>query len=66
MIDWEQRTYEIAKEIFPFASKVTTDILMTGCEVEGVNGKTVMEVCAETALNYADALIDILKKEDGK
>lgn len=62
-IDWEQRRYEIAKEAFPFVSKLTTDIFRVGQKVEGSAGKTIMQVCAEKTLLYTDALIEELKKE---
>lgn len=62
-IDWERRRYEIAKAIFPFASQLTTDTFRSGRKVEGSAGKTVMQVCAETTLYYADALIEELKKQ---
>ncbi len=64
-IDWEQRRYEIAKAIYPFAAKNACDILRTGVKVEGAAGKTVMQICAGSAIEYTDALIEELRKEGG-
>lgn len=61
-VDWERRRYEVARDIFPFACELTTGILRMGQEVEGSAGKTVMQVCADTAVNYADALIERLRE----
>ena len=61
-IDWEQRRYEIAKEMMPQVFHELTQLLQAGTKVEGVAGKTPMEVTAERAVWYADALIAELKK----
>ncbi len=51
-IDWEQRRYEIAKQMMLFcAPKWWHNILRMG-----------EDKCAQTAVKYADALIKELKK----
>ena len=62
-IDWEQRRYEIAKEIMPQVFHDLTWALQSGAKVEGAEGKTPAEVTAERAVWYADALIEELKKD---
>lgn len=47
-IDWEQRRYEIAKEILPYCVEKSHSILA--------------KVCASSAVAFADALIEELKK----
>lgn len=61
-IDWEQRRYEIAKEMMPQVFRELTRALQTGLKVD-VAGMTAMEATAERAVWYADALIAELKKE---
>lgn len=63
-IDWEQRRYEIAKEMMPQVLHELTLALQAGAKAEGVAGKTPMEVAAERTVWYADALIAELKKEE--
>jgi len=58
-IDWEQRRYEIAKEMIPQVFHELTLAIQAG---EGIVGKTKMEATAECAVWYADALIAELKK----
>lgn len=61
--DWEQRRYEIAKEILPFCAKLSSDILNRGYSLgDGAKGKTLAEHVAECAVTYADALIAELRK----
>lgn len=61
-IDWEQRRYEIAKDIIPFIATSTKEILWQGRGLgEEVNDITVQEYCAKHAIFYADALIAELK-----
>ena len=63
LIDWEQRRYEIAKEILPFCAKITTDILGRGCSLgDDTKGKTIPEYVSGKAIEYADALIAELRK----
>ena len=59
-IDWEQRRYEIAKEMMP---QIFNELDPEYMLVEGAKGKSPMEVTAESAVRYADALIEELKKE---
>lgn len=47
VIDWEQRRYEIAKDLYPFT-------------LDGCRGN--IKGAANEAVNYADALIEELKK----
>lgn len=63
-IDWEQRRYEIAKEMMPQVLHELTVILNAGGRVEGADGKTPQELTAERTVWFADALIAELKKED--
>lgn len=60
--DWGQRRYETARDFLPYAAKTVSDVLLKGQKVEGAEGKTVMQVTAEVAVRYADALMDELKK----
>lgn len=63
-IDWEQRRYEIAKEMLPYTAETTRSILMGGHGLgDEAEGKTVPEVCASSAVAFADALIAELRKE---
>lgn len=63
-IDWEQRRYEIAKEMMPYVAETTRSILASGHGLgDGAEGKTVPEVCASSAVVFADALIAELRKE---
>lgn len=61
-IDWEQRRYEIAKEMMPQVFHELTRALQAGVKLECVADMTPMEVTAERAVWYADALIAELKK----
>lgn len=57
MIDWEQRRYEIAKDMLPQAAiSVNVDAK------DWMNGMSYPEASAIVALSYADALIEQLKK----
>lgn len=56
-IDWEQRRYEIAKEMMPILSQAYKRV-PGGDDVERFDKKD----CAEYAIAYADALIEELKK----
>ena len=63
-VDWEQRRYEIAKEMLPYVAETTRSILASGHGLgDEAEGKTVPEVCASSAVVFADALIAELKKE---
>lgn len=58
-IDWEQRRYEIAKEVLPFCTKEADNF----CKYRhSYNDKPVKKIAAETAVQLADALIEELKK----
>ena len=63
-VDWEQRRYEIAKEMMPYAAETYRSVLKAGHGL-GYNaeGKTVPELGASSAVAYADALIAELRKE---
>lgn len=54
--DWEQRRYEIAKEMMPVVYKESRNILLRG----GVVGYNDIE---KAAVEFADMLIAELKKE---
>ncbi len=63
-VDWEQRRYEIAKEMLPCIAETTRSILASGHGLgDEAEGKTVPEVCASSAVVFADALIAELRKE---
>lgn len=62
-IDWEQRRYEIAKEMMPYCARVLIDVLNSGGKNEEWVGKTANQVVAEASVSYADALIAEFKKE---
>ena len=63
-VDWEQRRYEIAKEMLPYVAETTRSILASGHGLgDEAEGKTVPEVCASSAVVFADALIAELRKE---
>lgn len=62
-IDWEQRRYEIAKEMLPYTAKTSREVLMSGYSLgKDAEGKTLGEFCAFFAISFADALIEELKK----
>ncbi len=56
-IDWEQRRYEIAKELLPNAA-----ISVNADQKEWMNGMSYPKASAILAIRYADALIAELKK----
>ena len=56
-IDWEQRRYEIAKQMLP-------SIYVDDKPQEGEDYLTLQQAAHE-AVRYADALIDVLKKGQG-
>jgi hypothetical protein len=63
-VDWEQRRYEIAREMLPYAAETSRTILMTGHSLgDDAKGKTLAEVCASSAVSFADALIAELRKQ---
>ena len=55
-IDWEQRRYEIAKEMLPVLYQQSTEILKCGKSVT-------WEAAVNIALNFADMLIAKLKEQ---
>ena len=63
IIDWNQRRYEIAKEMLPTIMQTASAILTRGYGLGSeAEGKTLAEYCAESACAYADALIAELNK----
>ena len=65
-IDWEQRRYEIAKEVMPYCLKSIIDALNSGHRNEEWAGKTISQIASESAVGYADALIERLEGKEGK
>lgn len=63
-IDWEQRRYEIAKEVMPYCAKSIIDALNSGCRNEEWAGMTIAQITSESAVGYADALIERLKRKE--
>jgi len=63
-IDWEKRRYEVAREMLPYAAAAESSrsILTLSREFGNAKGKTFAEVCASSAVSFADALIAELKK----
>ena len=58
IIDWEQRRYEIAKEMLSPSA-----ISVNASPKEWMNGMSYQKASALLAINYADALIEELKKK---
>lgn len=54
--DWEQRRYEIAKEMIPVAYQVSRNVLLLGGKVDNND-------IVETAVDFADMLIAALQKK---
>lgn len=63
-IDWEQRRYEIAKEMMPYCARELIDVLNSGGKNEEWVGKTIQQIASESAVGYADALIERLKGKE--
>lgn len=62
--DWEQRRYEVAREMLTYAAETSRSILMSGHRLgDDAKGKTLAEVCASSAVSFADALIAELRKQ---
>ena len=59
-MDKEKMRYEIAKEVFPLAIENAQMVLRHGQTLEGC--KTMLQVAAQMAVMYADALIEKLEK----
>ncbi len=55
-IDWEQRRYEIAKEMMPVAYQESRNILLRGVDVDKKD-------IAQAAVEFADMLIAELQKK---
>ena len=62
-IDWEQRRYEIAREILPYCCETSKEILLAGGKLE-CEGKTMAEKVAHQSVMFADALIERLKRKE--
>lgn len=63
-IDWEQRRYEIAKEVLTYCTRELLDALNSGGTREEWVGKTIAQIASESAVGYADALIEQLKGKE--
>lgn len=60
-IDWEERRYEIAKDVMAnYACRTHYEILKLG--VKPQDDKTMEQSCAHCAVSFADALIEELKQ----
>ena len=57
-IDWEQRRYEIAKEMLPCVARIRSNA--------SENGEVSITVCVNDAVMCADMLIDELKSRECK
>lgn len=62
-IDWEQRRYEIARDILPYCCETSKEILLAGGKLDG-EGKTMAEKVAHQSVMFADALIERLKRKE--
>lgn len=58
-IDWEQRRFELVREMLPISAKSATTLYETH---ELDDGITVAEKAVSIALSYADAVIEKLKE----
>ena len=63
-IDWEQRRYEIAKEVLTYCAKRLVDALNSGAKKDEWVGKTIQQIASESAVRYADTLIEQLKGKE--
>ena len=64
-VDWEQRRYEIAREILPYCCRTSKEILLSGGKLE-MEGNTFADKVATQAVMFADALVDKLKQNVSK
>jgi hypothetical protein len=60
-INWEQRRYEIAKEVLTYCCQTSKELLLSGGKLE-MEGITFADKVATQAVMFADALINKLKK----
>ena len=58
-VDWEQRRYEIAKEMLPYCAQTSKEVLLSGGEL---NGDSFAEAVSRQAIMFANTLIEELKK----
>ena len=62
-IDWEQRRYEIAREMLPSIAKDFRNLVRSGNSLgEDIERGTLQEYCTYFVVKYADALIKELKR----
>lgn len=62
-IDWEQRRYEIARNILPYCAETTRAILMAGHALgDEFRGMSAQEAMVRQAVTFADTLITELKR----
>jgi hypothetical protein len=60
-VDWEQRRYEIARDILPYCSETSKQVLLSGGKLD-TEGDTFADKVATQAVMFADALISKLLK----
>ena len=60
-IDWEQRRYEIAKEVL--SAMISNEQIILGITSEGDTKQFSHRPLAETAVRHTDILIEELKKK---
>ena len=63
-VDWEQRRYEIAKDILPYCCQTSKEFLLAGGALEN-GGDTFAQKVANQTVIFADELINELKKNGG-
>lgn len=63
-INWEQRRYEITREVLTYCAKELVDALNSGLKREEWVGKTIQRIASESAVRYADTLIEQLKRKE--
>lgn len=66
--NWEKRRYEIAKTMLPYCAKGILELLTKGASLKdaGYGSEKLTDCAAESAMDYADALIKKLKEKTNK
>ena len=60
--NWEQRRYEIARDILAYCAQTSKELLLSGGALDN-DGDTFAEKVANQAVMFADALIKELKPQ---
>lgn len=62
-IDWEQRRYEIAKDVLAYCCLTSKELFLAGGKLDN-DGDTFAEKVANQAVMFADALVKRLKSKE--